>query len=351
MTARFSSFLTQPFLVQSTDPGAEELATAIQRRVDAGKTLTVMYGETYDFHGPTLDSLKYYFAVAGLARAVRAGGGRIEASLLIADIAVTRNEDQKHHDRILQAGGRQAAYVRALSDHFKLDLNVVLMSEYLDTEAFQDKLARVRKVSEQLSEIGQWLEKTVPPSKVEEEQAKGFAYAYEEVATILEFDLKVGPPRERFYDVPARMVSGALGADPLQSVYLRPTYPLGLDFDFFFANEEIEEFGVTAYKAGSKKLEKHRVIIGKTDSNRLGELVETSSIPESRQLPNPVLDLVVIAEMGEKLTSDNVEPIEAAEAYFRGELSRDELKSRARTDVPRVILEPLQSILERVSQT
>ena len=104
------------------------------------------------------------------------------------------------------------------------------------------------------------------------------------------------------------------------------------------------------YKAGSKKLEKHRVILGRTDADRLGELVEASFLPESRDLPNPVLDLVVIAEMGEKLTCDSVEPIEAAEAYFSGELSKDDLVSRAKADVPRVLLEPLRSIVERLSQ-
>lgn len=350
MTSTLTDLLAQPFLVQATDPALEDLVSEIERRAAAGESLTAMYGETYDFHGPTLDSLKYYFVLASLARALRAAGAEIGTSVLIADVAVTRNEPAERHDEILALGRLRAAYVAALSDHFHLDLEVVLMSDYLDTDAFQHRLARVRDVSREVSEIGRWLEQTVPPSKVAEEHEKGFAYAWEEVATILEFDLKVGPPREKFYDVPARMVAEKLGTDPLLSVYLRPTYPLGFSFDFFFSNEEIEEYGVTAYKAGSKGLADHRVVIGATDEDGLRALVERSFVPNRIDLPNPVLDLVAIAELGEMLRAGELRPIEAPPAFFAGEIAEDELKRRACADVARVILEPLRTLLQRERQ-
>ena len=54
-------FLRQEGLVLATAPALDQIGSAIADRVGRGKPLKVMYGETYDSFGPTLDSLKYYF--------------------------------------------------------------------------------------------------------------------------------------------------------------------------------------------------------------------------------------------------------------------------------------------------
>ena len=67
----------------------------------------------------------------------------------------------------------------------------------------------------------------------DDDKLVGMAYAFEEIATIIEYNIKVGPPRERFYDEPARFIAGAIGNPPLSSVYLHPTFPLGVGPDLF----------------------------------------------------------------------------------------------------------------------
>ena len=108
------------------------------------------------------------------------------------------------------------------------------------------------------------------------------------------FDLKVGPPRERFYDEAAAMIAKKLNIGCYKALYLTPTYPLGLDFVYFLLHPEIEEFGLTPYKAGSNKLQEHRIILGNTPIERVQELINTSFVPKHTGLPYPVRDLNAI---------------------------------------------------------
>ena len=334
----------------ATDPALDQIESAIADRVGRGKPLKVMYGETYDSFGPTLDSLKYYFTVAAIGKALRAQSAEVSPAILVADVAVCRNEPEDRHAAIMHRGARRAELVRAVSEHYCLDLDVVLMSEYLHTDSFQEFLGNIRSKAEERPEIYRWLKKTVPPSKVEIEEKKGFAYAFEEIATILDYDLKVGPPREKFYDQPSRMIGESLGYDSLLSVYLHPTYPLGLDFDFFFANEEIEEYGVTAYKAGSKGLDDHRIVLDRTTADRLRRLVEKSFIPAKPGLPNPVLDLAVIAEMAEHLSAGSSDEIRITQLFYSKQITAKELTEKVCEDVPRYILDPLRSMAQGATQ-
>jgi hypothetical protein len=346
MLDRLRAFLEQPSVILETAPSPPEIEDAVAAR--AGKTLMVMYGETYDPLGPTLDSLKYYFSVATIAKLLQHSGKPASGTILIADVATCRNEPDHRHDEIMEIGKQRKDYLVALSDHFKLGLNILLMSEYLFTPSFQDRLNRIRDEADRLHEVYEWVKQTVPPSKVEIEKTKGFAYAFEEIATIIEYDLKVGPPREKFYDEPTRMIAKLVGFNSLMSVYLHPTYPLGCGFDFFFANEEIEEYGVTAYKAGSKGLSEHRIILGDTSEDRLAALIDESFVGRKRQIPNPVLDLAVIAEMARQWQAGRLEQILISEAFYSGDISPEELKKRALEGIRDHVFKPVDSLLKGV---
>jgi hypothetical protein len=51
------------------------------------------------------------------------------------------------------------------------------------------------------------IEESVPESKIDIEKEKGFAYSFDEVATIIDLDFKIGPPREDLYDNIAREIA------------------------------------------------------------------------------------------------------------------------------------------------
>jgi hypothetical protein len=342
MIADLHKTLIEPNLVFDTAPPVADIERALEERIQSKGSISVMYGETYDRFGPTLDSLKYYFMVAAVARGLRALGARVTPTILVADVATCRNEPEERHDEIMTAGRARVAFVRAISDLYSLRLNVLAMSEYLHGERFQETLQAIRNASSRDAEVFHWVRQTVPSSKVAIEEDKGFAYAFEEIATIINYDLKVGPPREKFYDEPARLIARRLGYEQLMSVYLRPTFPLGVGPALYLSDPEIEEYGVTPYKAGSKGLQDHRIILGRTSSARMLELINTSFVSKNRALPNPVLDLAVIAEIARQYLNQDFQDATFGDSFYRGELSSKQLRDRAGELATLHVLEPVQ---------
>lgn len=346
MDLNFHSFLKQPDIVLTTTPDMDSLESSILQRSRTGKTIQVMYGETYDRFGPTLDSLKYYFFVAGVGKLLRQRQIQVKPAILIADIAACRNEPEDQHELLMRIGQQRACFVSALSTIYGLELTVILMSDYLHTDQFQSRLAHIRNEAQKHNELEQWVRQTVPPSKVDIEASKGFAYAFEEIATIVDYDIKVGPPREKFYDEPARLISQSLGYLPLQSIYLHPTYPLGLGRDFFFANEEIEQYGVTPYKAGSKNLAQQRIILGQTSEDELNSLIQKTFVSKRSSIPNPVLDTLIIAQMARQWLTRQLEPVTIAESFYAGEISVESLKQRVLSELKEYVITPTHPLFE-----
>lgn len=345
MTFKLNELLTQSSLVAETMPSVGDIVANIaDRSSKSGESVRVMYGETYDRLGHTLDSIKYYFFVAAIGWTLRNEGVKAEPTILVADVATCRNEPENQHSGLMCLGAERADFVRTVSRTYGLRLRVLLMSEYLYTEAFQARLRRVQDQAENRQDVLHWIKQTIPPTKIEIEEEKGFAYAFDEVATIISYDLKVGPPREKFYDEPARSIGKALGLPLLLSVYLWPTYPLGLGRGFFFADKEIEQYGVTAYKAGSKGLEEHRVILGRTSIADLDALVKQSVVSTKPMVPNAVLDLAVIAEMARQWLDGELRPIAIREQFYNGEISPEELREMAVVNLNQYVLTPLASV-------
>jgi hypothetical protein len=247
-----------------------------------------MYGETYDRHRLPFDSLKYY---SWLSLAVRHLGEleqEADGTVLIADTATTRNAAPEEAMPLLDRGRERRDFVGRLLSRLGLAVHVELMSSFIDTPDYQEKLAVVRSVAGTHPAFLELIAHSVPEKYRAEEASKGWTYALEEVAAIFSYDLKVGPPREYFYDEPARLVARSLNGPGLTSVLLHPTWPLGLPMSALLRDPELEAHGVTPYKAGSRGLVKHRIMIEPGMTARAEQLLNDTPVIVRAGIPNPL---------------------------------------------------------------
>lgn len=252
-------------------------------------SVKILYGETYDLLGITIDSLKYYLFV-GLFPG---------STILVADTASTINQSSGDMQTILEEGKKRLDQVQEIIQTYHLPIHVTLMSELFQEPHVQELIGQVQQVVTKSPKIQALLQKTVLQNRIKQEDKLAYKYGAEAIATSLLFDIKVGPPRERFYDEAAQCIAKELNRECYKSIYLSPTYPLGLDFLYFLMHPEVEEFGLTPYKAGSNKLQDHRIILGKTSFERAQELIKASYIPKQPGLPDPVGDVESILRLAQ----------------------------------------------------
>jgi len=316
--------LIQKGLVQK-GPSEEEILTKVKT---IKHPIKIFYGETYDEEGNPIDSLKYYFFVSSFAKELQKKGCEVEPQILIADVAACRNVSERLNSKYVNLGEKRAEFAKKINQEYDLGLNIIKMSDYLFGEEFQKKVEDVKKICQEDLELMKMVEKSVPESKIEIERKKDFAYSFDEIATIFELDFKVGPPRENLYDELAREVAKRKNQVGLTSIFLTPTFPLGKNFSYFLINEGIEDHGITAYKAGSKRLHGNRIILGRTTQEQAKELINNSFISTNPELPNPVLDLGIICEMARKIIEKDETPITLYEDFYSEKISPEQLKSK-----------------------
>lgn len=302
------------------------------------KEIKLFYGETYDSLGNTIDSMKYYFFTAELSDSLREMGFRINPIILIADVAACRNVLPRLERRYMQLGKLRASFVEQVNEIYGTNLNVVKMSDYLHTHEFQQKVKDVIETCNLDPSLMERVEKSVPESKLDIEKKKGFMYSFDEIATIIDLDIKIGPPREDLYDNIAREIASRGDKKPLMSIFLTPTFPLGTNWAYFFANEGIEEYGITAYKAGSKKLQEHRIIVGRSRPESVKELIYTSFLSTEPEFPNPILDIGIISEMARKRIEKDNSPITLYQDYYLGRINPSELRGKIWQNTKKYIL-------------
>lgn len=304
----------------------------------APNPIKLFYGETYDDKGHPIDSMKYYLFVSYLADALRQEGFIVDPSILIADTAACRNVGEKNERYYMTLGEERYHFAERVNDIYGAGLRLVKMSDYINSPEFTEKRVGVMQVCRVDPELMEAVEKTVPESKVEIERDKEFLYSFDEITTIMDLDIKIGPPREDLYDIVARRIARQRGRKELMSLFLTPTFPLGMNWAYFFSNEGIEDHGITAYKAGSKQLQRNRIVVGRSNPNYVSDLVIDSFISTNPALPNPVLDIGMICEMARKRLDGDSSPITLAEDFYEGRISGDQLKQKVGSDVNTYIL-------------
>jgi hypothetical protein len=330
---KLEKLLSQRGLVLQT-PSAEKIRT----RAKTSSPTKLFYGETYDENGATIDSMKYYFFVDELNRSLIEEGFETDPAILIADTAACRNVLDDSEREYMKLGEERARFVEVVNDIYGTNLRVVKMSEYINSREFQEHLRGIIETCQTDGRLMEMVEQTVPQSKLNDERKSGFGYSFDEIATIIDLDVKIGPPREDLYDNVAREIAEMEGIDLLMSLFLTPTFPLGKGWDYFFANEGIETHGITAYKGGSKRLQRHRVLIGKTRPEYAAQLLDTSFISDDPTLPNPILDIGIISEMARKKLERDDSPITLADDFYSGALNQEELRDLVSKQLDKYII-------------
>ncbi len=291
------------------DPRNLKLLAAANRN----RAVQIFYGETVDEFGMTVDSLKYYFFLSLLQKYLESVGIRTEATIVIADVASILNDSAREREEgIKRSVERRKKLLHKIIAVYDLPIRMRLMSDIFCTRPYNEIRRKIDRAVNNLDvfvRIEPLLSKTVLINRLAEERKKKFQYALDAIATGLKFDIKIGPPRERFYDEAAQVIAKHAGLIPMMSIYLTATQPLGKDFAFFFTHPEIEEYGVTPYKAGSNKLQEYRIVLGETPLSRAKTLIETSFESINKDVVHPVLDLYAMTELAKRLlTKDSSLP-------------------------------------------
>jgi len=301
--------------------------TIIQRTNETQpQNIKIFYGETYDEAGNTIDSMKYYLFAANLSDVLKTMGYDTDPVILVADTAACRNVSQNLQSRYMQLGAERTEFVEKVNRIYNCGLHIVKMSEYIDEPDFQSDVKKIIDLCESDPELMKMIEESIPPSKVDIEREKGFMYSFDEIATILGYDIKIGPPREDLYDKTAREIAKRLDRKQIMSIFLMPTFPVGLGWDYFFAHEDLEKYGITAYKGMSKRLQKYRILIGKTSPEYVDELIHNSFISTRLDIPNPILDIGIIVEMAKQRLKSKTDQIHLHKDFYNGKISPNDLK-------------------------
>ncbi len=289
--------LKNRFLVKEISPDL----SVVEKR----KSIKILYGETFDLFGMTIDSLKYYFFISLIHKYFEQSEIKVTSIVLVGDKAALMNDSAAEKDKLVVEGQKRVEFIKKIIQIYNLPIKPLLMSEILIENKMPTLIETVEKYISTSDESKKLLEKTVLKNRIRQEVKSGFQYSKEEIAIGILFDIKIGPPREKNYDEVTRMVQKGNDINQLLSIYLQPSYPLGKDFSFFINHPEIEEFGLTPYKAGSNKLQEFRIILGNTSYDDACQLISNSFESLEANIVHPVFDTLVITDLARKFIEND----------------------------------------------
>lgn len=299
-------FLGEGGAVNGIYPNIKELINNLNFR-SRNNTVKLLYGETYDLLGITVDSLKYYFFISLLHLHLEQNGLKVESTINIADEHSALNPSVAQKNKTLKEGKNRQKLIEKIIKIYNLPVKTVLISKLLSKRKVKEEIKSISKLVSSSPIIQKKLESAVLKNRIKQEKKSGFRYAIEQIAVSKQFDIKIGPPREQIFDELVNLFTKKKNQSDFIGIYLTPTYPLGKDFSYFLTHPEIEKFGLTPYKAGSNKLHRNRIILGETAPTKTKKLIEKSFIPDHLDLPNPVTDLLLISTMAKRLIQKNVD--------------------------------------------
>ncbi len=297
INTQLNSLLSESLVVQKTLGLADRL----------GDGARILYGETYDALGITIDSVKYYLFLEYLARVA---AKNVQCTVVEGDLHSVINPSVVEKESLLLEGQRRVEQIRKILEKLQVKhVSVKLMSDLFREKEVIELVSKVSKLVKDRIDLQDQLIPTVLQNRIAQEKASGFRYSAEAIGLALTFDLKVGPPREKNYDTVAQNIGQEMSKS-YSAIYLRPSYPFTSDFSFYLTHPEIEEYGLTPYKAGSNKLQDLRIMIGRTSEEEIGELITTCYAPRETRYANPLMDLASIVAMRDQIRQDKIEASE-----------------------------------------
>ncbi len=323
---KLTQFITSDTLFKAVLPSVNELVNLLAKKKSKNKVVKIFYGETYDEFGLTIDSLKYYFILSLLHFFLENKGLKVESIIVQADIASLLNKSVQNKLTILLEQKQQRLdLINRIIEVYQFPIKMMLMSEIFETDRYKQNIELVNQFADTQklnSPFYENLKKTVLKNRLKQEYQAKFQYAKEAIATSMLFDIKIGPPREQFYDKAQHILAQNLDVSTLVGIYLKPTYPLGQNFAYFLTHQAIEEFGLTPYKAGSNKMNDFRVVLGQTTKKQLSDLINSSFESSRANVAHPVLDLFVIADMAGKLINKKIDLVTYDEECLLSDLEK-----------------------------
>lgn len=282
----------------------------------------ILYGETYDKHGITIDSLKYYLFMEYLARII---GPNVRCIVVEGDLHSVINPSAVDKDLLLNEGVRRVDQIKEILEKLQLrQVSVRLMSEIFEEKKVMDLVNTVASMVKGNTAMQNMLIPTVLQNRVAQERESGFRYGAEAIGLALNFDIKVGPPREENYDKLAQVV-GEHFDRKYDAIYLRPSYPFSPDFSYYLTHPEIEEYGLTPYKAGSNKMQDFRIVLGRTSDKEIIELISACYVPGDIRFANPLVDLASIVAMSDQIRQDKIDVLKLGKQIRALVQNRDNL--------------------------
>lgn len=311
-------------LLKDAIPSVDKIIANARKK----KTIKLVYGETYDRFGITIDSLKYYLYLSILHRELEKIGLEVTSFVIVGDLHSVKNQIVENKDELLAQAKNRVLMINDIKSKYDLSITPILMSSFFKLSSFKAKLNSVKKVFDNTPKCKEIAKKTVLQNRLAQEEKAGYQYTIEEVSLIVYYDIKIGPPREVFFDRLARLISTELKQPKLSGIYLRPTYPLGLAFDYFVQHPEVEEYGLTPYKAGSNQLKDNRLVLDNTIRGKADTLIDNTFASKNIELSNPLLDLLTITDLAKSCLVKNVALSDYQELIKDTDALKDKLKKQ-----------------------
>lgn len=167
----------RPFLRSGIfDERSNDFALLIKflRSKKQSSKISILYGETYDKYGLTIDSVKYYLVLEVFTRLLREAGFSVSSNLLVGDVASIRNQNIENEAEILDKVAENYELIKSIKSKLGFSFDVIKMSECLEKEEFKENYERVRRIFEFNTEFKELLKPTILKDRLKQEIEAGF---------------------------------------------------------------------------------------------------------------------------------------------------------------------------------
>ncbi len=347
------------------------LEKAWKPAAQANGRMRIVYMESFDHSNALnpIDDIRYYMILGELKCILEKHGIDVEAAVHIADIGVTYNIGSfdiysskttvKPHSSIAEAANARALFAHAVAETFGYSYEVILESSDInrDPDAFSSRLSAFRSVCYGDRKAMEALAATVPPSKREQESATGYTYSLAQLALMHDWNLKLGPPRERYYDRAFNAISVASGSRRILPIYGMPTYPFVRNSGIYEKYPDIRINGVVPYvldTSGNSGSRKFRITVGGMATERIESLIMKAYVSPDG-IVNPVLDIAQLAAMAKsRLLHGSILPkgLDGLCAMWeKEELSEESLRGIAFKEAIEYVVMPVEETLAKLQRS